>query len=372
MPAFLRKRSFFSAALAATLLISPLAGMTWADPAAPAPTAASGAADVLTGKGLTKSGGLYILPAEKDVLDGLRPLMVTKTKFDTDSKARAGLERQSQTIKGQISQADLAMRTLFEKYQAANDVTIKNNLVAKINILKSQIDEAKQYKADVDKQISALGDETREQYIQQVIDLSGKAETVSNQYKDLTADDDVKAALKAAKARMGPSEGFVTASNRLKLFRKAFSSDVVAVKMDSGVPTVEVTINGKVTRTMTVDSGASLVCIPADLAKDLQLVPGPNDPEITLQLADGRSHKAHQMSLKSVRVGTFTVEDVDCAVLEADLISAEPLLGGSFLQNFIYKLDPKAGELHLARTGGDAKNTVNPAGKAKPEMPADK
>ena len=146
----------------------------------------------------------------------------------------------------------------------------------------------------------------------------------------------------------------------------------VPVKMDSGVPTVEVTLNGKVTRTMTVDSGSSLVCIPADLAKDLALVPGPNDPEIIMQLADGKSHKARQMSLASVRVGTFTVENVDCAVLEADLISAEPLLGGTFLQNFIYKLDPKAGELHLARIGGDAKGTVNNVGKPKPEMPAGK
>jgi len=123
---------------------------------------------------------------------------------------------------------------------------------------------------------------------------------------------------------------------------------------------------------MTVDSGASLVVIPADLAKDLALVPGPNDPELIMQLADGKSHKARQMSLTSVRVGTFTVENVDCAVLEADLISAEPLLGGSFLQNFIYKLDPKAGELHLARVGGDAKGTVGTVGKAKPEMPAGK
>jgi clan AA aspartic protease (TIGR02281 family) len=356
------------AALAAAVSIATLASVTRADP----PAAASGASDVLTGKGLTKTGNLYVLPGEKDVLDGMRPLMVIKTKFDTDSKSRAALEGESQAVKAAISQADLQRRTLYQKLEGVKDATINNRIVGQLKVLEGNIDDAKNYKDQIDKKISALGDETREQYIQQVLDLSGKAEAVSNQYKDLAADADVKAALTAAKGRLGPSEAFTSGEARLKMFRKAFSSDVVQVKMDSGVPTVEVTINGKVTRTMTVDSGSSLVCIPADLAKDLALVPGPNDPEIIMQLADGKSHKARQMTLTSVRVGTFTVENVDCAVLEADLISAEPLLGGSFLQNFIYKLDPKAGELHLARTGGDAKGTVNTAGKAKPEMPAGK
>jgi clan AA aspartic protease (TIGR02281 family) len=360
----------------ALLIASALSAVTLlptarADPPA-APAAISGASEVLTGKGLTKTGGLYLLPGEKEVLDGMRPLMVTKTKFDQDSKTRAALEKESQAVKVAISQADLQRRTLYQKLEAENDVTVHNKLVAQVNVLESQIEEARHYKEDVDKKISDLGDETREQYIQQVLDLCGKAEAVSKQYKDLAADDDVKAALAAAKGRLGPTEAFTSAGNRLGVFRKGFSSDVVALKMDGGVPTVEVTINGKVTRTMTVDSGSSLVCIPADLAKDLQMAPGPNDPEIILQLADGKSHKAHQMSLKSVRVGTFTVENVDCAVLEADLISAEPLLGGSFLQNFIYKFDPQAGELHLARVGGDAKSALNTLAKPKPDMPAGK
>ena len=309
----------FSAALAAAVWTRPLASVTRADPPA---AAASGASDVLTGKGLTKSGTLYTLPGEKEVLDAMRPLMVIKGKFDKDSKERAALETESQAVKSAISQADLQRRTLYQKLEGVTDATVNNRLVGQIKVLESKIEDAKNYKDEVDKRISALGDETREQYIQQVLDLSNKAEAVSNQYKDLAADADVKTALTAAKGRLGPSEAYTSAVNRLKVFRNVFSSDVVTVKMDSGVPMVEVVIagnNGNVTRTMTVDTGASLVCIPADLAKDLALVPGPNDPEIILQLADGKSHKAHQMTLKSVRVGTFTVENVDCAVLEADL-----------------------------------------------------
>ena len=339
-----------SAAIAAVAFAAPVAVFAADSPATP-PAATSGTGDLLSTKGLSKSGTLYVLAGEKEVIDGMRPLMQTKQKFDKDSKQREDLEKKSDFIKVRLSQADLIMRGYYQKIETVTDVAEHNKLVAQINILKSQMDEAKQVKGDIDARISALGDETREQYIQSVLDLSTKAQAVSDQYKDLSGDADVKAALAAAKGRLGPSETFTSTVNRLKLYHKGFSADVVMVKMDRGVPTIEVTVNGKITRTMIVDSGASLICLPADFAKDLDLIPGPNDPELIMQLADGKSHKAHQMTLKSVRVGPFTVENVDCAVLEPDLISAEPLLGGSFLKNFIYKLDMQAGELHLARTG---------------------
>ena len=85
--------------------------------------------------------------------------------------------------------------------------------------------------------------------------------------------------------------------------------------MENHIPMVEVTLNGKVTRTMILDSGGSTVAVPADLAKELEMVPGPNDPTIRLQLADGKIVEGKQMMLKSVRVGTFTIENVECAVL---------------------------------------------------------
>lgn len=51
------------------------------------------------------------------------------------------------------------------------------------------------------------------------------------------------------------------------------------------------------------------------------------------------------------------------AVLPSSLVAAEPLLGGTFLNNFVFKIDPKAGELHLAVIAGNSKVTT--AGGAK-------
>jgi hypothetical protein len=71
------------------------------------------------------------------------------------------------------------------------------------------------------------------------------------------------------------------------------------------------------------------------------------------------------MMIKSVRVGQFTVENVECAVLPESLVAAENLLGGSFLQNFVYKLDPVAGELHMSQVGGKI-NPLDPKAAGTP------
>jgi len=142
------------------------------------------------------------------------------------------------------------------------------------------------------------------------------------------------------------------------------SSETIDVKMDGLVPTVEVTLNKNFTRSMVFDSGSSVVAIPADLAKSMELVAGKDDPTVHLRLADGKVVEARMTILKSVRVGSFTVENVEAAVLPPELVAAEPLLGGSFLKHFTYKLDPGAGKLHLAQTGSDAAAAKPAADKA--------
>jgi clan AA aspartic protease (TIGR02281 family) len=132
------------------------------------------------------------------------------------------------------------------------------------------------------------------------------------------------------------------------------TSAVVKVENEGNVPHVDVTLNGTLTRSMVLDSGASFVALTADTAKQIGLVPGPNDIKIKLTLADGKVVEAHQMMLKSVRVGSFIVDNVECAVMPASLIAADNLLGGTFLRNFVYKLDPVAGELHMSQVGKPA------------------
>jgi len=55
------------------------------------------------------------------------------------------------------------------------------------------------------------------------------------------------------------------------------------------------------------------------------------------------------MKLTSVRVGKFTVENVECAVLGPAATMAEPLLGMSFLENFKFEIDAAAKKLNMVK-----------------------
>lgn len=90
---------------------------------------------------------------------------------------------------------------------------------------------------------------------------------------------------------------------------------------------------------------------------------------VRMQLADGNIIEGREVSLKTVRVGRFTLEEVRCVVLSKGLPDAPLILGGSFLNHFIVKLDPGARQLHLTeiKEGGAAK--VAPAGPESTAQP---
>ena len=60
--------------------------------------------------------------------------------------------------------------------------------------------------------------------------------------------------------------------------------------------------------------------------------------------------------LDSVRVGKFTVNDVECAVLGPEATEATPLLGMSFLGQFKFELNSQAAELSLMQIDEESKS----------------
>jgi len=75
------------------------------------------------------------------------------------------------------------------------------------------------------------------------------------------------------------------------------------------------------------------------------------------------------MTLKSIQVGMFTVNDVECLVLPKDLKEVDPLLGDSFQSHFLAKLDQNGGELRLTPLDGNlvTKRTGRTEGVAEPK-----
>ncbi|MDB5291731.1 MAG: hypothetical protein JWL69_2972 [Phycisphaerales bacterium] len=338
-------------------------------------------ADSLKAKDLNKVGTNLVLPAEQQLADGMKSLRALRKKLEDDNKIRNGLEKQIKQAKGAIGQWEYQKRGLYEQFIKMNDITQKNNAIAQLNILESKLKEATDYKEGLESKVNGIDAAPRQKFIDQVLDLYPKVEEAQGKYKELADDPEVKGAIEKLnvpgkpRLKLGPTTEFVASATLLKRWRGDVSSDVIPVKHEHEVPTVEVTLNGTTTREMVVDSGASMVCLTADLAKQLKMIPTDKDPTIHLQLADGKVVEARQMVLKSVRVGQFTVEDVDCAVLPESLVAAEPLLGGTFLNNFIFKIDPKAGEMHLAVLAGGSRNVTTAGGGKDPKdvkKPGDK
>lgn len=328
--------------------------------------------ELLASKGLTKNPtATYVLGAERDLADGLKQVAVARTKMGEESRGRSKVEKEVTRAKSVYAQLEFEKRQVMAKLETLKDPTQQNNAIAKINNLTSQMKEALEYRDKQEAELNKIGEDGRTKYINTIVDLAEAAEKAVKEYESLAADSDVKSALTDTKSKLGPTAEFNANLTQIKRLRGTVSSDVIDVKMEGEVPTVEVTLNKNFTRSMVFDSGASMIAIPADLAKSMELVAGKDDETIRFRMADGKVVEAKKTILKSVRVGTFTVENVEAALLPPELVAAEPLLGGSFLKHFTYKLDPRAGKLHLAQFGTEG--TTGGTTPAKPgDKPADK
>ena len=120
-------------------------------------------------------------------------------------------------------------------------------------------------------------------------------------------------------------------------------SETVELRKEGGIYWVDVTFNGKVTKPLAFDTGASSVVLPASLAAAIGLKPGKDDPTVRTQVADGSIVEAKRMTIPSVRVGKFTVQDVVCIVMPADKEDVSPLLGQTFLKNFTHQFSGETG-----------------------------
>lgn len=138
---------------------------------------------------------------------------------------------------------------------------------------------------------------------------------------------------------------------RIKQIEKEIFSESIPIDVNpSGGLYVQVVV-GDVSTPMVVDSGASLVSLPAETAAKLGIEIPASAVRMQLVLADGRTIGARRVILPRVRVGQFEAHDVEAAVLEDSAVRAEPLLGMSFLGNFRFQIDPSSRSLKMLRVG---------------------
>jgi clan AA aspartic protease (TIGR02281 family) len=207
-----------------------------------------------------------------------------------------------------------------------------------------------------------------------VLDLRQLVDRTNAAYAELAQDAEITSALAAlnqaskVKLTLGPSRTYLANAKLLEKVEGSVLSETIELRKEGGIYWVDATFNGKVTRPLAFDTGASAVVLPAALAAAIGLKPGPGDPTVRAQVADGSVVEAKQMTIPSVRVGKFTVKDVVCIVMPADKPDVPPLLGQTFLKNFSHKFNGEAGTLVLSEVetpeSGRPEPTATSASKA--------
>jgi clan AA aspartic protease (TIGR02281 family) len=324
--------------------------------------------DVLKARGLTKVGRIYLLEGDIKLPEAMRRFMAAKKAADDDSAKRATLEREVRGAKEAVAGLNVKLANISQRELKTKkkDVFERNRLVAEQNLTVSQLHEAEKYAADREAELAKLSGEPQDKYSAVVLEVSDQMEAVAKQYEELAADEAVKGAIKAiderdpAKVTLGPSAQFKQQLVFVRNQRAKVATGVVKFKFDSGTPQVMVELNGAVREEMVLDTGASYVSISWPVARRLGLSPGKNDPTVKTIIANGKTEDARLMTLRSVRLGQFTAQNVPCIVTPASAGDTPLLLGGSFLRNFVYRMDMTAHELHMTQLSAKPEALATP------------
>lgn len=126
-----------------------------------------------------------------------------------------------------------------------------------------------------------------------------------------------------------------------------FKKDLTDYTSEDNQIIVDAVIDGRAFARLVVDTGASIVVISKNIADRLDIIEQGIDAEMLI-MADGTSVGARPVILKSVKVGAAEVKNVQAAILESGVIGGvDGLLGMSFLSNFVVSVDTSANKLIL-------------------------
>lgn len=137
-------------------------------------------------------------------------------------------------------------------------------------------------------------------------------------------------------------------SNELNLMEEDFTQYKIDYNSSGSGIVVEAVLNKAVKAKLIVDTGATMVMITRPVADKLGLRFDAKGAGIPATLADGSRVSAYPVTLESVKVGGVELKAVPAAILESKKDGfADGLLGMSFLENFVVRIDAKNNQLLL-------------------------
>lgn len=313
--------------------------------------------EILKEAGLKKIGVYYVLPAEEEVATGLKELKPFERRLQQAVEMRERFDAALNQTRVALQQALFEHLRLTNMLAYTDDVDDHNEIVMRMNFVAGRITalHGQIQSAPGSEQVGkALSDAGRD-YVQAVDALRQKVQQAQTRYEKLAADAAVTAALDTLRQdtrrpfKLGPRDVFTKDVARVEELAAAVETSVLSVDRRGDILLVDAVVNDKVPVRMVFDTGASSVLLPATTAREAGIVIDERTPVVQSRVADGRIIESRLVLLESLRVGPFTVENVECIVLPPDMTEASALLGGSFLRHFQVEVNHDAGEVRLTR-----------------------
>jgi clan AA aspartic protease (TIGR02281 family) len=300
-------------------------------------------------KGLIKTGFMLILPQEQALHDVVAALRTARGKLNAANAKIRDADAQLKSAQHDLNAMEDEIRDVDARMTRSQR---DNTLIDRHNALVDQINEQlRKVKELTDSKNKVLV--SRSDYITAVLNAVEKADAAQNAYDAPHADKDLAAVIDKynltakPKVKLGPSAYFNEDLKFINQCKADVSLGTIAITTDHGVPNVQVLINGQLTQVMIWDSGCTGITLSAKTARALGLRPSKEDQIEEAVIADGRHVKEHIKMLDSIRIGAFTVKNVECTI-PPDGSEGADLLGNEFQHNFQFKLDINNQTLQLS------------------------
>lgn len=320
----------------------------------PSPAQDGGPEAVLKGKGLRKTGSTYVVAGEAEVQKKLTAARALYAQASNGLARQRARDQERREAKGMIRELTQQRIMLNARFGQPMTLAENNQLVGMVNNVTDRLNLLQRQDQGEDDGLDVQVGKGREAYVQAVIDLRVVVDATNAAYDSIAKDGGVTGAIAAlaagkAKGTLGPSRAYLANVKLLEKAEGAVLTDTIPLRKEGGIYWVDVMFNGKVTRPMAFDTGASDVVLPSELAASIGLRPGKDTPTVRCRVADGSIVEAKQMTVPSMRLGKFTVKDVSCTIMPEGKSNVPPLLGQTFQKNFSLKFSPEAATLVLTR-----------------------
>ena len=309
-------------------------------------------------RGVRVTSSAATMIAETELSRGLRSVARLRRDIALSVKKYEDFKKSVNLLDAQIAEMNRQVTNLSAQLANVTNVAQNNRLVGAINTVEGRLRQAYQQKEkaiESEGQIHGQISSARDAFVSHLIAMRKYADEASEGYRN--TDHEVANLLKQHNAAKGTelkleaTSTFDSSLRKLAELEDQVLTEEIPLRRDGKTYWAGVSINEEHVVEMVVDSGANLVTLPYETAVKIGIKPGDDDPEIGLVVADGRTISGYKMMLKSVRVGDFVVNDVECAVLGPEATNAPPLLGMTFLGDFKFEID--AGKATLRMTEVD-------------------